>query len=52
MCIVSEPNKYNDVKSYVFPQSFPECFLMRKEQRWRINIFPVTCCAKYRELVF
>lgn len=52
MCIVSKPNKYNDVKSYFFPQSLHEYFLMRKKQRWRMNIFPVTYYAKYHELVF
>lgn len=52
MCIVSKPNKYNDVKSYFFSQSLHEYFLMRKKQRWRMNIFPVTCCTKYHELVF
>lgn len=36
MCIVSEPNKYSDVKSYFFPQSFPEYFLRgrKKDEGW------------------
>lgn len=46
MCIVSEPNKYNDVKSYFFPQSFPEYFVMRKKERWRMNIF--SCYMLYK----
>lgn len=52
MCIVLEPNKYNDVKSYFFPQSFPAYFLMRKKERSRKNIFPVTCGTKFSEPIF